>query len=260
MKIEFAEIDAILVSRPAGAYTSAPAYNEVSRILLGELEESPRRTIIDLEGIVAIDAGGLGAMETLCWRIAKNLGQEIRLANPSPAVQTQVKATEMTVPIHPTVEAARASFEPEDLGEDLFEPPVEQATEVEVVWTTPRPVRGREVEAVSALHADPPAPASRVGPPAPAAVAAPAPGDLPSWLRAPVAEAAPQAASRGFFLRLRTEFMDGLPPLAYLPPPPRVEGPRPEVPPPPEPGEPRELEIPAEASPEPIAAVPPPLP
>ncbi|MBI4574725.1 MAG: STAS domain-containing protein, partial [Planctomycetes bacterium] len=184
MKIEFSEVGEILVARVDGSYTSPAAYNEVNRILLAELEESPRRTIIDLEGIGAIDASGLGALETLCWRIAKNLGQEIRLANPSPAVQTQAQGADMTVPIHPSVEAARDSFEPEDLDEDLFEAPAEEPppAKVEVVWKTERRVRPKEPGPAPSAEPPPSAPGpalSPVPPPEPVRAIVPPPEPAP---------------------------------------------------------------------------------
>src|SRR3990167_8584067 len=100
MKIDFQEVDATLFARLAGSFDDAERTGETVAIIFEALNKNPRRAVLDLSAIDAMDATGLTALETLCWKVAKNLGLEIRLANPSTAVKAISATEEITIPIY----------------------------------------------------------------------------------------------------------------------------------------------------------------
>ena len=111
MTVAFEERSGSLVATLTGDYTDTQVYNKALQDILAELTRNPRRVIISMRRVSDINRAGLTSLEKLCWKVAKDLGQEIRLAHPSRIVRQFVDMVDFTIPIYHTVDKALDSFE-----------------------------------------------------------------------------------------------------------------------------------------------------
>ena len=121
MTVEFQERNDVLVATLSGDYAGArQEYKQDSATVYQRLGEHPQRIVIDLQKVTGIDRRGLTGLEKLCWKVAKDLMQEIRLSNPSPEVKTVLDYVDFSIPVYETVDTAIESFEDDDfLEEDM---------------------------------------------------------------------------------------------------------------------------------------------
>jgi len=121
MTVEFQERNDVLVATLSGDYAGAQQeYKQDSATVYQRLGEHPQRIVIDLQKVTGIDRRGLTGLEKLCWKVAKDLMQEIRLSNPSPEVKTVLDYVDFSIPVYETVDTAIESFEDDDfLEEDM---------------------------------------------------------------------------------------------------------------------------------------------
>src|SRR3989344_5615970 len=113
MTVEFQERNDVLVATLSGDYAGArQEYKQDSATVYQRLGEHPQRIVIDLQKVTGL--------EKLCWKVAKDLMQEIRLSNPSPEVKTVLDYVDFSIPVYETVDTAIESFEDDDfLEEDM---------------------------------------------------------------------------------------------------------------------------------------------
>ena len=118
MTVEFQERNDVLVATLSGDYAGAQQeYKQDSATVYQRLGEHPQRIVIDLQKVTGIDRRGLTGLEKLCWKVAKDLMQEIRLSNPSPEVKTVLDYVDFSIPVYETVDTAIESFEDDDFLE-----------------------------------------------------------------------------------------------------------------------------------------------
>src|SRR3989338_10031197 len=119
MTVEFQERNDVLVATLSGDYAGArQEYKQDSATVYQRLGEHPQRIVIDLQKVTGIDRRGLTGLEKLCWKVAKDLMQEIRLSNPSPEVKTVLDYVDFSIPVYETVDTAIESFEDDDFLEE----------------------------------------------------------------------------------------------------------------------------------------------
>ena len=121
MGIRLEKREDVLVAELSGDYIgSHDTYKGDFQGIYSALEKTPSRVVVSLGAVSNIDRKGLAAIEKLCWKVAKDLGQ-IRLASPSENVMRYLERVDFTIPVYATLEKALESFgEDEFLEEDLF--------------------------------------------------------------------------------------------------------------------------------------------
>ncbi len=119
MGVQFEQREGYLLANISGDYTTQDYRNDHSDILR-KLIEAPTRVILTLHGISGIDIHGLSGIETLCWEVARDLEQGIRLASPGEAVARFLRRVRFNLPVYETVDKAYESFEDDDCLDDLF--------------------------------------------------------------------------------------------------------------------------------------------
>lgn len=128
MGVGFEQGEGYLLVNLSGDYRSSQDYRNDSAEILRRLGETPTRVILNLQGLSGINRKGLTGLEKLCWKVAKDCGQEIRLASPSERVKQLLEKVDFTIPIYETVSKADESFEDDDFLEDgLFDNSVKDA-------------------------------------------------------------------------------------------------------------------------------------
>ena len=128
MAVKLEEQNSVLVAKLSGRYLDqGEDYRGDFQTIYGDLQQKPRIVVISLGEVSNIDRRALTAIEKLCWKVAKDLGQEIRLAYPTEGVRRTLDRVDFTIPVYETVEKAFESFEEDEFLEDadLFddEPP-----------------------------------------------------------------------------------------------------------------------------------------
>jgi len=90
----------------------------LSRVV-GEVLQPAGKLVLDLSGVSSMDSAGIGELALLqTWAQGRNA--ELKCAGPNPLVSTLLELTNLdsVLEIHPTVDAALASFREEPVGAD----------------------------------------------------------------------------------------------------------------------------------------------
>jgi anti-anti-sigma factor len=90
----------------------------LSRVV-GEVLQQARKVVLDLSGVSSMDSAGIGELAFLqTWAQGKNVS--LKCAGPNPLVRTLLDLTNLdsVLEVHPSVDAAMASFWEEQVCAD----------------------------------------------------------------------------------------------------------------------------------------------
>jgi anti-anti-sigma factor len=90
----------------------------LSRVV-GEVLQEARKLVLDLSGVSSMDSAGIGELALLqSWAQGKNVS--LKCAGPNPLIRTLLDLTNLNsvLEVHPTVDAALASFREEQVCAD----------------------------------------------------------------------------------------------------------------------------------------------
>jgi anti-sigma B factor antagonist len=90
----------------------------LSRVV-GEVLQEARKLVLDLSGVSSMDSAGIGELAFLqSWAQGKNVS--LKCAGPNPLIRTLLDLTNLdsVLEVHPTVDAALASFREEQVCAD----------------------------------------------------------------------------------------------------------------------------------------------
>ncbi len=124
MAVRFEEQERAVVAYLSGDYTVRDIYIQDYGTICKQIETQPRTLLINLGGIININVHSLANLERLAWKVAKDLEQYIRFADPSASVRqllSRLNKSSFNIPIFGSLDAAIKNIEENnDQFDELF--------------------------------------------------------------------------------------------------------------------------------------------